>query len=123
MVVLKYRNYMILLLLLTHTIASGKEKRLLLHSEADMATELIRLRSELANVTQQLGAVYSKYANVSQQLYNALADIKSLKSTQPIIDCKFFIDMYFSCQVSNYVQTNCSYNCVIIKHICAYKLH
>ncbi|XP_060556843.1 uncharacterized protein LOC132717399 [Ruditapes philippinarum] len=86
MVVLKYRNYMILLLLVTHTIASGKEKRLLLHSEADMATELIRLRSELANVTQQLGAVVSKYANVSQQLDNALADIKYLKSTQPIID-------------------------------------
>jgi chromosome segregation ATPase len=114
---------MILLLLVTQSIASGKEKRLLLHSEADMATELIRLRSELANVTQQLGnalveinsltstqsSIYQQFgtsraeikslksnqSSLNQQLGAALAEIKLLKSTYSSNNCKFCFNTFF----------------------------
>jgi hypothetical protein len=79
MVVLKGDKYVLLLFLITHATETLAEKRLLLHSEADIATDFIRLRSELANVTQQLGT--------------ALAEIKSLKSTQSSTNCKLIISV------------------------------
>ncbi|XP_053377590.1 short-chain collagen C4-like isoform X2 [Mercenaria mercenaria] len=88
MLLLKYGHHLLLAFCAVQVISAvEKPTRMLFHSEGDMAAELIRLRAELANTTQQLGAVLSEVTVLKKE-------INSIGSTQQSFSNKLSGSVY-----------------------------